>query len=258
MTSFSRLVTGFDPTAEFVPPAEWSQGRTVYGGLSSALAFHAAKRSAPRDLPPLKSAQICFVGAASGSLRFTTQLLRQGKSATAIAVDCLSGSDIALRATFLCAAPRSNPVTHDYAPPPSVAAADSCRRFAFPAAAPAFIANFDVRFVGSSLPVSGSDKAELLAWVRHHDATGIDPAVALIGLADCLPPAAMATFSDFVPVSSMLWTFDLPQPAKAGQWHLLRSTSVKAQDGYSFQTMEIWDEGGTLILSGSQTVAIFG
>jgi acyl-CoA thioesterase len=42
-----------------------------------------------------------------------------------------------------------------------------------------------------------------------------------------------------------------------GEWFLLRSASQRSGDGYSFQTMEIWNEQGKLILSGSQTVAIF-
>ncbi|MFX8098522.1 acyl-CoA thioesterase domain-containing protein, partial [Acinetobacter baumannii] len=33
-------------------PADWMQGRTTYGGLSSAIALHAAQACEP-DLPPL-------------------------------------------------------------------------------------------------------------------------------------------------------------------------------------------------------------
>ena len=42
-------------------PSDWLQGRTAYGGLSSALALHAAQGIEP-DLPPLRSAQIAFIG----------------------------------------------------------------------------------------------------------------------------------------------------------------------------------------------------
>jgi acyl-CoA thioesterase len=55
----------------------------------------------------------------------------------------------------------------------------------------------------------------------------------------------------------MTWTLDIAQPVTAGEWFLLRSTSQRASDDYSFQTMEIWNEQKQLVLSGSQTVAIF-
>jgi acyl-CoA thioesterase len=51
--------------------------------------------------------------------------------------------------------------------------------------------------------------------------------------------------------------FSLAAPVTAGEWFLLRSTSQRASDGYSYQTMEIWSEQGQLVLSGSQTVTIF-
>ncbi|MCA8885628.1 MAG: thioesterase family protein, partial [Hyphomonadaceae bacterium] len=70
-------------------PVEWSQGRTLYGGITAALAYEAVRRSHDA-LPPLRSAQFTFVGPASGRLRFTTALLRRGRSSTLIAADCLS------------------------------------------------------------------------------------------------------------------------------------------------------------------------
>ena len=50
-------------------PSTWHQGRTAYGGLSSALAYQSAKLVAP-DLPPLLTAQIAFSGPLSGEVGF--------------------------------------------------------------------------------------------------------------------------------------------------------------------------------------------
>jgi acyl-CoA thioesterase len=253
----AQLVVDFNSASEFTPPPNWYQGRTLYGGLSAALALQSALQATPQTLPPLKAAQILFVGPASGSLRFTTQLLRQGKSVTSIAVDCLSGSEIALRAAFSFASPRASRIQHDLARRPSVDAPERYQGIYGLSSAPAALGNFDLRFAGGSLPASGSDRGEFVAWVRHRDAAGVDPAVALLALADSLPPAAMACFTEFAPISTMQWTVELPQPAPSGDWFLLRSTSQQARNGYSFQTMEIWAEGGELVLCGNQTVAIF-
>jgi acyl-CoA thioesterase len=57
----------------------------------------------------------------------------------------------------------------------------------------------------------------------------------------------------------MTWTLDVLGDAGggAGAWRLLRSTSEHAADGYSAQTMELWDEGGRILCVGRQTVALF-
>ena len=257
MASLTKIISDFALSAEFNTPENWLQGRTIYGGLSVALALQAALRDAPPDLPPLKSAQILFIGPASESLRFKTQTLRQGKSTTYISVDCLTKTDVSMRLAFIFANPRPSKIEHVFSRAPTVGLPDDYKSIGKVTLAPASLSNFDVRFAGQSLPVSGSDHPELIAWVRHIAASGVDPAVALIALGDSLPLAAMACFTEFAPISSMSWSLDLPEPAIPGEWFLLRSASQQAKNGYSFQTMNIWNEAGKLVLSGSQTVAIF-
>lgn len=192
MVSLAKVIEDFNPSAEFNTPSNWFQGRTIYGGLSVALALEAALRDAPSELPPLKSAQVLFVGPASESLRFRTQMLRQGKSATLISVDCLAGSEIAMRVAFLFANPRLSKIQHDFFVFPFVGVPDNYTRLGDVNQAPAALSNFEVRFAGEAMPVSGADDPELIAWVRHLDAAGVSPAVALMALGDSLPPAAMA------------------------------------------------------------------
>ncbi|MGD9799873.1 MAG: acyl-CoA thioesterase domain-containing protein, partial [Parvularculaceae bacterium] len=48
----------------------WLQGRTVYGGMTAALCLEAAQRAVP-GLPPLRSAQVSFIGPAEGDLEIT-------------------------------------------------------------------------------------------------------------------------------------------------------------------------------------------
>src|ERR1035437_9979331 len=176
MTSLAQIIEDFNPYSAFDTPSNWLQGRTIYGGLSAALALQAALRDAPPDLPPLKSAQIVFVGPALKALTFKTLVLRQGKSATFISVDCLSGSDMAMRATFTFANPRPSKIKHDFYQFPAVNAPENYPSLGEVALAPASLRNFDVRFAGRSLPVSGSDHPELLAWVRLLGADGVGPA----------------------------------------------------------------------------------
>lgn len=259
MSTLAQLIGAFDPQATFSVDDSWLQGRTLYGGLSVALALRAAELSEPEGrLPPLKSAQVNFVGPVSGGLRFTVQKLREGKSATTLSVDLHAEDQLALRCTFIFAQPRESSVAHDFNLMPQVPAPASLRTLPLPPGTPAFFHNFETRFAGGALPVSGAEHPELIAWLRHQDADGVAPAVALLAIADALPPSATTTMRRFVPLSSMTWALDLPQPAEAGHWFLLHANSERAAHGYAWERMQVWSEDGRLLLCSQQTIAIFG
>ena len=258
MITLTQIIQSFNGALDFMPPSSWLQGRTTYGGLTAALALQTVLNEYGNALPPLKSAQISFIGPAIGPLTFKTQLLRQGRSSTFISVDCYSKSEICLRVVFLFSAPRQHQIDHDYYTSPHVNPPETYKRLNVDKDKPASLANFDLRPVTSTLPMSCASYPELLAWVRHVDASNIDPTVALLALADGLPPAAISTIKMMIPFSSMTWMVNLPTQARNSKWHLMRSISQHAQNGYSYQTMEIWDENSNIVMTGSQTVAVFG
>lgn len=239
-------------------PEGWTQGRTLYGGITAALCAEASLRRFP-GLPPLRSAQFAFVGPAAGSLRLEAQLLRQGRSAAITSVDCYSGEGLAARAIFTHGATRDSKIDHEFAPTPEVPAPEACESL-HRTVTPGFFQNFDIRLAAGDRPISGGNDPWMLAWVRHLDDEGVDPAVSFLALADALPPAAMITFPEPAPISTMTWHVDFCQqpPAEPGHWFLLRTASEHAADGYSQQAMDAWDSSGTRISTGHQTVAIFG
>jgi len=239
-------------------PKSWLQGRTAYGGLSAAMALQLAMKEHSTDLPPLRTAQISFIGPVTESVCFRTEVLRRGKSVTQIGVDGHVADALAVRASFCFAAERQSTIHHMRAQRPHVGPPSDYDESIAWANPPGFFQNFDVRFVGESLPDSSSTVPELLAWVRLRDADDIRPEVALMATGDSLPPAAMAMFAGPTPISSMNWTIDLVGPAGTPGWLLLRSRSLAASNGYSFQLMEIWDVHGNLVMLSTQTVAIFG
>jgi acyl-CoA thioesterase len=258
MSSFAQLIKQFDPSLPFDSPANWRQGRTVFGGLSAALSLETILRNETVDLPPFKSAQVSFIGPVTQPQTFNSSVLREGRSATSVAVDCLSGDELALRTTLSFVRPRPSRIVHDsWCRPPVGGPSEYTTLELDPAVAPACAYNFEMRPAGGSLPVSAAENPELLMWVRHLDAQGVDPAVALIALADSLPPAAMTCFTEPAAISSASWMIDLPQPAVAGEWFLINSFSQQALEGDSLQDMEIWDESGRRVLWARQTVAIF-
>jgi len=259
--TLSDTIGSFTSGEEFAVPDTWTQGRTAYGGLTAAVAVAAAQASAEDELPALRSAQFAFTAPASGTISMHARSLRRGRSATSFAVEGISGGQVASTASLIFSGARESAVTHSVLTAPDAPGPHECpesRRA--DALTPAFFHNFDVRVAGGAAPLTGTDYPEMLCWVRHLDATGVDPDVALVALGDALPPAAMAAFTGWAPISTMSWTVNIcaEKPVDPNGWFLLRSVSAVAHSGYSAQQMTMWDADGAPVLIGTQTVAVFG
>src|SRR5690606_33056556 len=93
------------------------QGRTTYGGLSSALALAlAAAKQVEPELPPLRSAQIAFIGPLADAVTVTAKRLRRGRNAAFVQADVVSEAGLGLRATFVFMAALDSRVALDVAP----------------------------------------------------------------------------------------------------------------------------------------------
>ena len=262
MTSLRAVIDQLTPDDQHfaidAPPA-WGQGRTLYGGMTAALAFEAVKR-AHAELPPLRSAQFAFVGPASGHLRFSSTLLRRGRSSTIVAADCANEEGTAARALFVFGAARESKVAHDFLPMPNVPAPEDSPPFRKGAPSTrGFWDNFETRLAsGARLLDISAPRPEFAVWTRFLDHGGADPITAMLALADCLPPAAMTHFPELAFISTMTWSVDVMTLPQTGDgWFLLASSSEHSTDGYSMQSMTMWSEDGAPIAVGRQAVAIF-
>jgi acyl-CoA thioesterase len=258
--SFTDVVSSAEPIEggfHVAIPADWHQGRTAYGGFSATLALVAAMRvdDAP---PPLRSAQVSFVGPLYGAVTVRARLLRQGRNATWIGVEITRDGEVGLTASFVFMGPIESALHLDDRPAPSgVIPPDAARDFAM-RNSPEFLRHhFDVRF---ALPRGEEKRPELCWWVRAKQREGLDPMAELMLIADALPPGVLPLLEPRTPVSSMTWQCNLltPAPASRGGWWLLRSTGDYAEKGCSSQRMEIWNADGEPMIAGMQSVAIFG
>jgi acyl-CoA thioesterase len=242
-------------------PEDWMQGRTSYGGLSSALAMVAAQRVAGEGLPPLRSATINFIGPLAGEVVASARLLRQGRNATWIAAEVSGEAGIGLTATFVfMGAVESKLHLNEAAPPAGLLAVDEALPLN-PHGNPGFTQHFERRY---ALPKPDAPRPEIAWWVRLREGAdgdgGLDPMVALLLTADALPPGVMPLMGGWSPVSSMTWLINLltPAPTTRDGWWLLRAAGSYAENGCSSQDMAIWNADGVPIASGMQSVAIFG
>lgn len=239
-------------------PASWTQGRTAYGGLSSALALEAARRVLP-DLPPLRSAQIAFIGPLGGRVQVSASLLRRGRSSAYVQADVTGENGLGLRAIFLFMASQSSSVDFTHHPMPDVPPPGS-KPLDFPAELrPAFTENFDYRPAIFWQAADGAPRSDFAFWVRLRDGRDVNAHVGLLALADALPPAAMPLARRPGPTSSANWTINFMHhpPMTTDGWWLLRSTAQNAVDGNSSQQMGIWNRDGLPVATGMQHVALF-
>lgn len=255
MTSITQILADTTPidggfTTDI--PANWLQGRTAYGGLSAALALDAAKRIAD-DLPPLRSAQIAFIGPLAGEVTVTATLLRRGRNAAFVQSDIVSEAGLGFRATFIFMTSRDSAVSHDAAPLAPIAPPPTDAKL-YVGPENFFTGNFE--FFD---PKADLGPAEWLRWARLRE-RGIDPMVELMAIGDALPPAAFKLFEKMTPLSSLNWQINFldPAPATRDGWWLLSATADRAQGGYSSQRMTIWNADGAPIAEAIQAVAIFG
>lgn len=236
-------------------PADWMQGRTAYGGLSAALALQAALEAEP-DLPPLRSAQVAFVGPLAGEVTVTATRLRRGRNAAFIQSDVASEAGLGLRATFVFMAPLPSAVAHDAATRATLAPpAPDAELYTGPDEF--FTGNFNFLDLKHAAP----GPAEWLRWARLRDRAGLHPFVELMAIGDALPPAAFKLLADRnAPLSSLNWqiNFQTADPTTQDGWWLLHASADTAHHGYSTQRMQIWNAAGEPVAEAMQGVAIFG
>lgn len=236
-------------------PETWMQGRTGYGGLTAALALEAVLRAYP-DLPPLRSAQIAFVGPAAGTVEVTTTLLRRGRTAGFVEAVLSCEGKLCLKALFVFMIPLESHVDFsDNAAPdvPSPEAAEPVKPHPDPTF---FTRNLDYRFAA---PKTDAPTPDWLRWGRLVERDGLHPMVEMMAIGDALPPAAMAVFDRQGPISSMTWmiNFLTAEPVTRDGWWLMRSSANHARNGASNQAMHVWNADGQPVASGMQSVALF-
>ncbi|WP_324808275.1 thioesterase family protein [Sphingomonas sp. LY29] len=225
----------------------WMQGRTAYGGASSALALAATEAAFP-DLPPLRTAQVAFVGPLGGELKLRPTLLRQGRSASFVRVEVSSDEKLGLIALLLFATERHSAIhiaPSTIVPPPRGETLQAPPQIAF-------VQNFEVRDAGTI------DRG-FVRWARMVGEDGLSPAVELIAIGDILPPAALVAAPGPGPISTIAWQLDLlrPNPVSSDGWWLATAEAGHAENGLSAQSMTLHDSDGRLAAMASQQVALF-
>jgi len=241
-------------------PDSWRQGRTAYGGLTAGLALSAAHRAMP-DLPPLRSANINYIGPVTDDPVFQTSLLRKGRNVTTVKVVGSIGDNIIVDIVFTFGNKRESLLNEAFKIK-NPANPEDCEPFtpkAIEGFVPKFFLRFETQLIEGARPVSGADEGYIRAWSRHKDPASREGVTSLLTLSDVLPPAAMPMLTKFGPVSSInfLLNFVTDNPQTKDGWWQVESKMTVAQNGYSSQVMRIFNFDGELVAEGVQLVALF-
>jgi acyl-CoA thioesterase len=260
MQSFTALLASLAPTGDGFATTitdDWAQGRTTFGGLTAALCLEAAMRAQP-GLPPLRSAQIAFIGPAGGEVRMTSKVLRAGRSMTYVEADLAAENGLATRALFAFGTTRASAFERRLIPGQAPPAPEACPDYVQGGMVPAFTQHFDQKLVRGGRPMSGSSEHDHFIWVRHKDPEARSTP-ALLALADMPPPAVLPMFKAPAPVSSVTWivNFLCAAPETEDGWWLVETRAENAAEGFSSQDMFVWNIRGEAVIAARQQVAIF-
>jgi acyl-CoA thioesterase len=264
---FSEVVASLAPDRDGLKafiPAEWANGRTVFGGLQAALLVR-GMRGVLGDAGhlPLRSLHVTFVApvATGQDVRLRPELLRVGKSAAHARCDMLSADGLACTAVAIYGADRRSVVSLEI--PRVQVDVDPETLPDMPCVSgvtPEFARHLQLRIGRGAPPFSGREEARSTIFARLRD-TGCGAEEALVALSDSIPTPALSMLKTPAPAASLNWMLELighPSDLDLGAWAVIDTRVRAGSDGYLSQTSVLWGPTGHAFSISHQSVAIFG
>lgn len=248
----------------FSVSADWTQGRTVFGGLLSALGVQAMRDVVGADWP-LRALQVNFIAPVQpGAARYAVTLLRQGKNVRQ--VQCvLSGAEgVAATLVGVFGADRASelPVRLPVQPPAQTPFDQTERLPFFEGLSPNFTRQIDCRWAEGGIPFTQTDTWGSKVYLLLQDG-GIDRELLTVMLTDTPPTPTLSRFDRPVVASSVSWALELrvPRPfdiQPAGTCWRIDIDTKGCGAGYTNEVATLWTPEGEAAAFGYQVVAVFG
>ncbi len=240
----------------------WSQGRTVYGGISSAVLFECLANQIS-DQRPVKTINVNFVGPLLCNEPFTVKVdtLRVGKNVSQYIAYAIQNEKncVVMQACF--AKNRSSKVSVDnidthqlnlpkkptFIPP-------------IPKVTPKFLRQFDLAIQSGGIPFTGQKSAHYKGWFRFKQPTETFSFTHLIGLLDAYPPTLIQMLKWPTPASTINWNVEFLEsdtPYNSDDWFAYHDDTRHAEHGYGITEANIWNKHGKLIAISRQRVGVF-
>ena len=159
-------------------------------------------------LPPIRSAQVTFVGPAIGLLKVSVRMLRQGKSVAFVEADLTGEKGLATRCLFTFGQARPSQLKSPIIHPSSLVPPEQLPVFVNSEQAPAFTQHYETRVVSGQLPGQEGEPPDYLVWVRHRDPEAMSTLSGLLAIAICCHQQCLP-MSRVVPASSITWHLNI-------------------------------------------------
>lgn len=245
---------------------DWQQGRTLFGGLLSALSVQAMRDVCGADWP-LRALQTNFIGPVSlEPFDVEVSLLRQGKNvrqvkATVLQTDAQGVEQVCgiLLGVFGTGRTSQIPSRRPTQPTVALSAQASTTLPYMPGLTPNFTQHLDFRLAEGAFPFTGGGDWLTRFHLRLKESTGVDPELIAVILADAGPTPTLSQAKNFAPASSVSWTLELRPVTNVdpeGMWRLDQDT-IAYDEGYANDRAQLWTPDGQLAAFGYQVVAVY-
>ena len=149
--------------------SDWTQGRTLYGGISAALVYAAVKERVAADRV-MRSFTCNFIGPlnADSPFRIDVEVLREGKNASQVIAKAIQDDKVAVLCQVCFGVGRKSKVaventdTHDMALPNKAKFIPQ-----IPKITPKFLRHFDLSVDQGKMPFAGSKQSIIHGWMRY-------------------------------------------------------------------------------------------
>lgn len=253
--------SGQDNTS-LVVANSWTQGRTLYGGISSSLVYQ-AMREAVDVTKIMRSLTTNFIGPIQADAEFTiaVEVLREGKNVTQVLGRLIQNGKVAVMSQASFGVARESKVhvsntlqNHmDYPLKPNFTPS-------IPKVTPKFLGHFDLAKDKGGWPFTGKKESALHGWMRFKKPPNDFADAHLIALIDIWPPTVLQMLRWPAMASTMSWSLEFIHPHQkmsGSDWFAYQANTRQAADGYAHTEANIWDKHGSLVAISRQVVAVF-
>lgn len=245
-------------------PKGWLQGRTIYGGLTTAMMMHKAMVTVNDVAKRLLSTSVTFVGPVEERpVKITVEILRQGKSVTTVEARLWQDDQVLsiLIASFGLER-KSILQVHQQRPAPDYPPVADLFIVQHNKMMPQCYQNFQLVWAEGGYPCSSSVQPDFGGWFRfdesQYENVPMQTADFLM-LLDIWPAGVFSIMKMPAPGSSLSWHITLLDLVdyRRLDWFKYKVFTDHAENGYATEYAHIWDNKDRLIAISRQTVAIF-
>lgn len=244
-------------------PADWTQGRTAFGGIIGAVAVEAATQAIGPDRP-IRCIDVAFVAPVVGPFEVEVEILDAGRSATQASVSVRTPDGrLTSRTHVVAGLGRDSALIVPARPVNPPADGDPGEQGVtmpfLEGVTPTFTQHVHYQWVSQAFPFTGgkADDTKIRGWCRHRTAASGSGAV--VALLDAWPPTSMIMADRPVPGSTVRWSAHLTGLAGQvpdGAWLWFEADTVHSASGYTTEVASLFLDG-ELVAWGEQLMAVY-